>query len=166
MLLSSQFWGNSNAAVRLFLCIYLVNCKNALNLQCSALEIPVLLLWCTVLPQGWRLLTAKFTMQLRFTLPCLILDNTQWENGSWAICPWTLSPWLLIVPGVIKSYLGRFWTKIQSDNCFETVSFFFTSICSVINTCELKWQIWPSTSMGTMVFCWSCKQSWSWSYAN
>ena len=39
-------------------------------------------------------------------------------------------------------------------------------ICSLANTCEQKWQIWPSTSTGTMVFCWSCKQSWSWSNAN
>ena len=34
------------------------------------------------------------------------------------------------------------------------------------NTCEQKWQIWPSTSTGTMVFCWSCKRSWCWSNAN
>ena len=27
------------------------------------------------------------------------------------------------------------------------------------------WQIWTSTSTGTMVFCWSCKQSWSWTNA-
>ena len=27
------------------------------------------------------------------------------------------------------------------------------------NPCEQKWEIWPSTSTGTMVFCWSCKQS-------
>ena len=37
-----------------------------------------------------------------------------------------------------------------------------TSICQGTNPCEQKWQIWPSTSMGTMVVCWSCKQSWSW----
>ena len=36
----------------------------------------------------------------------------------------------------------------------------------ITNTCEQKWQIWPSTSTGTMVFCWSCKQSWSRSNAN
>ena len=38
--------------------------------------------------------------------------------------------------------------------------------CSVTNTCEQKWQIWPSTSTGTMVFCWSCKQSWNCNNAN
>ena len=37
-----------------------------------------------------------------------------------------------------------------------------TSICQGTNPCEQKWQIWPSTSMGTMVFCWSCKQKWAW----
>ena len=34
------------------------------------------------------------------------------------------------------------------------------------NPCEQKWHIWPFTSMGTMVFCWSCKQNWSWSNGN
>ena len=98
-------------------------------------------------------------------------------------------------------FLGRFWTKIQSDNCFETVSTpglllegwhcsssnfvynfsktpwfplmwmvrFVTFVHKYLwhgtNPCEQKWQIWPSTSTGTMVFCWSCKQSWSWSNA-
>ena len=37
-----------------------------------------------------------------------------------------------------------------------------TSICQEI----LVNKIWSSTSTGTMVFCWSCKQSWSWSNAN
>ena len=34
-----------------------------------------------------------------------------------------------------------------------------TSICQGTNPCEQKWEIWPSTTTGTMVFCWSCKQS-------
>ena len=39
-------------------------------------------------------------------------------------------------------------------------SLLFTRICSLMtNPCEQKWEIWPSTSTGTMVFCWSYKQS-------
>ena len=39
-------------------------------------------------------------------------------------------------------------------------SLLFTRICHQgTNPCEQKWEIWPSTSTGTMVFCWSCKQS-------
>ena len=48
---------------------------------------------------------------------------------------------------------------------FRFVTFVFTSICQGTNPCEQKWQIWTSTSTGTMVFCWSCKQSWSWTNA-
>ena len=46
------------------------------------------------------------------------------------------------------------------------VTFVHKDLCQGTNPCEQKWQIWPSTSTGTMVFCWSCKQSWSWSNAN
>ena len=39
-------------------------------------------------------------------------------------------------------------------------SLLFTRICHQgTNPCEQKWEIWPSTSTGTMVLCWSCKQS-------
>ena len=36
---------------------------------------------------------------------------------------------------------------------WSDLSLLFTSICQGTNPCEQKWQIWPSTSTGTMVFC-------------
>ena len=39
---------------------------------------------CTALAQGWRLLTVKFTMQLRFTLPQLNLDKIR-KHQNWIV---------------------------------------------------------------------------------
>ncbi len=49
---------------------------------------------------------------------------------------------------------------VDVDCGWSDFSLLFTRICSLMtNPCEQKWEIWPSTSTGTMVFCWSCKQS-------
>ena len=56
-----------------------------------------------------------------------------------------LSPQYLQVPVDSYSFLGRSWTKIQSDNCFETVStpgllldvFFPPSVTFVLDFTEL-----------------------------
>ena len=55
------------------------------------------------------------------------------------------------------------WWKMVKNGASPPVH---QDLFRVTNTCEQKWQIWPSTSTRTMVFCWSCKQSWSWSNAN
>ena len=39
------------------------------------------------------------------------------------------------------------------------VTFVHKDLCQGTNPCEQNLQIWSFTSMGTMVFCWSCKQS-------
>ena len=76
------------------------------------------------------------------------LEISWYCSSSYFVYNFNKTPWFLLM------WMVRFVTFVHKDLCQGT------------NPCEQKWQIWPSTSTGTMVVCWSCKQSWSWSNAN